>query len=309
MLLFRVVLLFCAHWMASGDLLDLFVEHMDEEMKTPEYKKHHPKEPRRMRNKRSAIEGPFLRIGNYRRQRLDVDESFYTKRKSPKNYLKDALEYPNKQERNSNPNYELLIHNHENTISEESKEYFKQNFDTLPVSKHFQKSFDLSKNTPNSESLEKGQIEVIGSDVLKKDPMKSVPKKYFPELKYGKKRYYGSFEESGRQRRNVEEENSVGEIHFSRSEILDENGDVVLEWDPSDEEIVTFKVTARTLGYIGIGFNEKSHMKGADLILAWVNDHTQQVSLLVNISKLLIICNINFIYCTFIIKYIYFRKN
>ncbi|EFN82135.1 MOXD1-like protein 1, partial [Harpegnathos saltator] len=67
---------------------------------------------------------------------------------------------------------------------------------------------------------------------------------------------------------------------FIRYEVLDEDGDVILEWDPLDEEEVTFKVTARTLGYVGIGFNEKTYMKGADILLAWVDDHTGAVNLL-----------------------------
>lgn len=71
---------------------------------------------------------------------------------------------------------------------------------------------------------------------------------------------------------------------LTRYEKLDEDGDVVLEWDPSDDEEVIFKVTARTLGYVGIGFNEKSHMKGADILLAWVDDHTGVVNLLVSLS-------------------------
>lgn len=71
---------------------------------------------------------------------------------------------------------------------------------------------------------------------------------------------------------------------FTRYEKLDEDGDVILEWDPSDEEEVTFRVTAKILGYVGIGFNEKGHMMGADILLAWVDDHTGVVNLLVSQS-------------------------
>ena len=71
-------------------------------------------------------------------------------------------------------------------------------------------------------------------------------------------------------------------MHFSRSEKLDEDGDVVLEWDPTDDENVTFRVTAKTLGYVGLGFNDKGHMMGADIVLAWVDDHTHVPTLLVS---------------------------
>lgn len=277
MFLLRVVLLLSAHWVVSADLLDLFVEHMDEEMKTPEYKKHHHREPMRqhMRNKRSVVESPFFRIGNYRRQRLDVDENWSkSSNHSNKTYKNDGLEYPNKQEMNNEQEqYELL-----NAIDELALSKYENNMKELPISKYFQK------------------------DILKNQP-KIVPKKYFTNEKY---RIKASFDVMKRKRsvEDDDDDDDDDDINFSRSEILDENGDVLLEWDPSDENIVTFKVTARTLGYIGIGFNEKSHMKGADLILAWVNDHTQQISLLVrsyfyhirkNILKIIFICMVKLI--------------
>ncbi|XP_043468959.1 MOXD1 homolog 1 [Leptopilina heterotoma] len=251
MLIFRVVLLFTIHCLTSADLLDLFVEHMDEEMKTPEYKRQHSKISRN-RNKRSVIEGPFFHIGNYRKQRLDVDESWQKSLKNKtKSFKEDGLDYPNRHETNTEPNqYELF-----NSIESQGQKSLEK--------------IDDERLIINSQESSKG-------GVLKKH----VPKKYFSGVKKRYRRYCGKrsiFEES---EMRSEEEDEVEEINFSRSEIMDENGDVVLEWDPSDEKIVTFKVTARTLGYIGIGFNEKSHMKGADLILAWVNDHTQQVSLL-----------------------------
>jgi hypothetical protein len=69
---------------------------------------------------------------------------------------------------------------------------------------------------------------------------------------------------------------------FSRYEKLDDNGDIMLEWDPSDDENVTFRLTAKTLGYVGLGFNDKGYMMGADIILAWVDDHTHVAVLLVS---------------------------
>ncbi|CAD6217159.1 GSCOCG00004699001-RA-CDS, partial [Cotesia congregata] len=72
--------------------------------------------------------------------------------------------------------------------------------------------------------------------------------------------------------------------NFTRHEVLDDLGDVLLEWDISGEDVGYFRVTARTKGYVGIGFNDNGHMKGADIILTWVDDHSGVVNLLVNIQ-------------------------
>ena len=301
MLLFKVVLLFCTHWIVSGDLLDLYVEHMDETMKTLEYKTSHPKDLRnRSRNKRSAIEGPFFRIGNYRRQRLDVDENWTKQRKAKgKNQRKplkgDGLEFPNKQEMNPNQDQHEFLNNIENEAKRGVPMFNRKDelallkpHEILLKEKFIKKPF--SEKDPEEVDAN-SEFELIGSypnenmeredPPLKKNPkfLNRVPKKYFPESKVD---FKSEKRESVRERRSVPE-NSVKDVEFSRIEILDNDGDVVLEWDPSDEEIITFKVTAKTLGYVGIGFNEKSHMKGADLILAWVDDHTRQVNLLVSL--------------------------
>lgn len=123
--------------------------------------------------------------------------------------------------------------------------------------------------------------------ILKRVPKsrERAPKKYIPPMdKLGK--MFRGFKYSDPIRSEEQVDNrpkrSVKEPKFTRREKLDDDGEVVLEWDPSDEEMVTFKVTAKTLGYVGIGFNEKDHMKGADILLAWVDDHTGTVNLLVS---------------------------
>ncbi|KOC68651.1 MOXD1 like protein 1 [Habropoda laboriosa] len=118
--------------------------------------------------------------------------------------------------------------------------------------------------------------------ILKRIPKSRdrVPKKYIPptdklaKLLRGTKHHDHDETVDNRPRR------SIKEPKFTRHEKLDDDGEVILEWDPSDDEMVTFKVTAKTLGYVGIGFNEKNHMKGADILLAWVDDHTGTVNLL-----------------------------
>lgn len=115
-----------------------------------------------------------------------------------------------------------------------------------------------------------------------------IPKKYFPPVEKSVKSHIKDTKVTRRFARSAKEGGNNREIFnakvpkFTRYEKLDEDGDVILEWDPSDDEEVTFKVTAKTLGYVGIGFNEKSHMMGADILLTWVDDHTGVVSLLVS---------------------------
>ncbi|KAI4499394.1 hypothetical protein M0802_005654 [Mischocyttarus mexicanus] len=115
-------------------------------------------------------------------------------------------------------------------------------------------------------------------------PRSRVPKKYFPGFEKVSKELYnskGSYYTSNENTDTIRFKRNIKERIFPRYERLDEDGNVILEWDPSDEETITFRITARTLGYVGIGFNEKSHMKGADIFLAWVDDHTRAVNLLV----------------------------
>lgn len=79
----------------------------------------------------------------------------------------------------------------------------------------------------------------------------------------------------GKKTRSKRSEHLKHQGVFTRLERLDDKGDVVLEWDPDAKENVTFRLTAKTLGYVGLAFNDKSHMKGADVVLAWVDDHTR----------------------------------
>lgn len=108
------------------------------------------------------------------------------------------------------------------------------------------------------------------------------------EWKSRSKNHKRRFGHSDRKRRSVVNEPVVHHHHgmFSRLEKLDENGDVVLEWDPDAKENVTFRLTAKTQGYIGLGFNDKSHLKGADIVLAWVDDHTGLPVVIVSTSYL-----------------------
>ncbi|KAI5638046.1 DOMON domain-containing protein [Phthorimaea operculella] len=68
-------------------------------------------------------------------------------------------------------------------------------------------------------------------------------------------------------------------LTWAHSERLDENGDFVLRWVNSDSSI-TFRLEARTRGYVGLGFNNAMNMRGADLVVAWVDDRNGNAQVL-----------------------------
>ncbi|XP_053974730.1 MOXD1 homolog 1 [Hylaeus volcanicus] len=323
MLMLRVLVTLSVCWMAGCDLLDLYVQHMDETMRTLAYRnRHHPKDIA-SRIKRSLREEPVLRIGTFKKQRLDVDEAWYAqwkaKRKIP--YKEDGLDFPNSREENLEPNQYELLKNGSLVISREPEETTTTTMKSIET----MGTFDLSKEEtsrsndtafpsdrhsvePVLESREEttqadfqadeeiegnSQFEMIGESethspslfddpILKRIPKSRdrVPKKYIPPTSKLAKLYRGSKYLDLEETVDNRPKRSIKEPKFTRRETLDDDGEVILEWDPSDEEMVTFKVTAKTLGYVGIGFNEKNHMKGADIVLAWVDDLTGTANLL-----------------------------
>lgn len=59
-------------------------------------------------------------------------------------------------------------------------------------------------------------------------------------------------------------------ILWTHSESLDDNGDILLKWLPTDSDI-TFRVEAKTLGYVAIGFRTVLDVKNTDIVVAWVD--------------------------------------
>lgn len=338
MLLLRVIVTLVACWIVKCDLLDLYVQHMDETMRTMLYRnKRHPMDPVTRRIKRSFEEDePLLRIGNFKKQRLDVDEEWLKQWKAKRKiipYKNDALDYPNRREENSNSDHEILLSTMQNskhfekasTVLENVAESSQLNVSQSPIIEEREETSEdglttvenqtnveeltiealepeeeFSENWKNSEEIESddnSQFEIISENErinpfigpsFKRTPKpwgSRVPKKYFPEKPAKNAKSRVEDEAAMRSRRSANQEVNEGMSNarpwqFTRYEKLDEDGDVILEWDPSDEEEVIFRVTAKTLGYVGIGFNEKSSMKGADILLAWVDDHTGIVNLL-----------------------------
>ncbi|XP_028171043.1 MOXD1 homolog 1-like [Ostrinia furnacalis] len=83
-----------------------------------------------------------------------------------------------------------------------------------------------------------------------------------------------------RHRRDVFDSKSYeSSLIWAHSERLDENGDVLLRWVNSDSSI-TFRLEARTRGYVGLGFNSARNMRGADLVVAWVDDRNGNAQVL-----------------------------
>lgn len=353
MLPLRLIVTLGVCWTVKCDLLDLYVQHMDETMRTTFYRdKRHPMDPA-ARVKRSLVDTePVLVVGNFKKQRLNFDEDWLTYWKANKKmyYKNDALDIPNKQEENLDPDqHEILSSNLEKTTttSEDATDALvpivfakptpsvamnkvesiisqdpvvieeEESEDESPVVQEQPAELEelaiggsdseeglLMEDSTNFkveevENEENSQVEVIGEndrinpkspfgDPSFKRPPKSwgrVPKKYSPFVdklvKDTRETESRVKDETVRTKRSPQKQ--LRKPRFIRHEVLDDNGDVILEWDPLDEEEVTFRVTARTLGYVGIGFNEKTYMKGADILLAWVDDHTGAVNLLVSL--------------------------
>lgn len=69
---------------------------------------------------------------------------------------------------------------------------------------------------------------------------------------------------------------------------MDANGLYILEWNIlADAKEIVFRITANTGGFVGLGFSYKTgKMANADLVLAWVDDHTGKPNVLVIIRFL-----------------------
>jgi len=66
----------------------------------------------------------------------------------------------------------------------------------------------------------------------------------------------------------------VGAVHsaqFTHHTLLDIQQRYLLEWRP-EPATITFRVSVRTRGYVGLGFSPSGGMYGADMALAWVSD-------------------------------------
>ncbi|KRT85887.1 hypothetical protein AMK59_1598 [Oryctes borbonicus] len=73
---------------------------------------------------------------------------------------------------------------------------------------------------------------------------------------------------------NVRDKRELNEDDLSQWthwEYLDDEKNILLRWQTRHQEIL-FRVEARTLGYVGIGFSPNGGMEGADITMGWVDD-------------------------------------
>lgn len=69
--------------------------------------------------------------------------------------------------------------------------------------------------------------------------------------------------------------------NWTRSEKMDSNGILQIQWHLRDKEIV-FKVTVNSRGFIAIGFlYQNPKYSGFDMALAWIHDRTGKANILV----------------------------
>ncbi|XP_050299023.1 MOXD1 homolog 1 [Anthonomus grandis grandis] len=71
----------------------------------------------------------------------------------------------------------------------------------------------------------------------------------------------------------------TSDILWTHSMMLDKSGLVTLRWQPRHQEIL-FRVEAKTLGYVGLGFSPTGSMEGADIVMGWVDDKQSKAVLL-----------------------------
>ncbi|KAJ8686728.1 hypothetical protein QAD02_022522 [Eretmocerus hayati] len=259
-----VLLFLLGFWMGfksvgCADLLDLYVQHMDEAMGTRARKiMGHERQPSQLhqnrlrqmprvilqrRQTRSVIESPVYKVADPVRQSLASD--FRPKGKKI-------------------------------TREKVSTDFFDQAWQNSDDTYFSFKNHQLqSKTSPPSL----GQKEIVSDyqtfPFFEGTFLPRTPKKGRTPKKFEGARKKNIYAMKKRLKRN---DDPV--MIFPRYEKLDEDGDITLEWDPNENENVTFRLTAKTLGYVGLGFNDRNHMMGADIILAWVDDHTHEAMLL-----------------------------
>nr|XP_045616431.1 uncharacterized protein LOC123769364 [Procambarus clarkii] len=65
--------------------------------------------------------------------------------------------------------------------------------------------------------------------------------------------------------------NSLRRMMFTHREVLDRSGRYIMLWTPRKNDII-IELQVATKGYVGLGFSSNGGMKGADIVLGWVDD-------------------------------------
>ncbi|ROT69493.1 dopamine beta hydroxylase [Penaeus vannamei] len=64
---------------------------------------------------------------------------------------------------------------------------------------------------------------------------------------------------------------SLPPLAFVHRAMMDQRGAYFMLWTPLEERLVV-EVQVATRGYVGLGFSPTGGMKGADVVLGWVDD-------------------------------------
>ncbi|XP_042238957.1 uncharacterized protein LOC121877254 isoform X2 [Homarus americanus] len=70
---------------------------------------------------------------------------------------------------------------------------------------------------------------------------------------------------------NAQAPTSLPPIDLVHQVVLDQTGKYVMRWTPRDNDII-IEVQVATTGYVGLGFSPNGGMKGADIVLGWVDE-------------------------------------
>lgn len=251
---------------SHGDLLDLYVQHMDEIMKVPDLS----------RFPRSVIESQYYSAADVVSQKLDRFPGKLARknrgRKPPTYFGPPEGDLSTK---GNNMDLDLVDGNDLDPVKKLAKR-------SAPFAA-FQRKIRGKKHRKRRPFRRRKNHGKKGKKLARKRkplPIKAEDEDESSEVPLSRNRrqtdenndnHHSNGTSGGEQMVHNATEISV---QFLRRERLDEDGDVVLEWDPRNEEIVTFRVTAKTLGYVSLGFNDRSSLKGADILMAWVDDAT-----------------------------------
>lgn len=137
-----------------------------------------------------------------------------------------------------------------------------------------QRSVDFGISSIPNNRLEETFMRRPTKKVLS-DNFKKIKSNFTPDLKPYLDRFSSEVssndlvdnEEKFRRKRDIGSDLN----QWTHAEILDSEGDVILRWQPRHQEI-SFRVEAKTKGYIGIGFSPNGRMEGADMVIGWVDD-------------------------------------
>ncbi|XP_022911259.2 MOXD1 homolog 1 [Onthophagus taurus] len=126
-------------------------------------------------------------------------------------------------------------------------------------------SFSSPSSSPSEEDLLDEYVNHVGRVNSVRKPTKNENKVIF---NFG----------ANRKLKSVVDSALIEEEQWTHSEFLDAERKVLLRWQPRHQEIL-FRIEAKTLGYVGIGFSPNGGMEQADIVIGWVDKYGKAVLL------------------------------